>query len=375
MENVRVLIVDDEPGMRLGAARVLKKVTGEMPELELQIAFQCETAETGAEAIEKLEQNRFDLMLLDYKLPDISGLEVLDRIRTKKIDVVTIMMTAYASLEVAVSATKNGTFDFLAKPFSPEELESVVIKAASSLLATRHAQKLSAEKRRVRFEFISVLAHELKSPLSAVESYLELLKSHTAGEQLSDYDTVVERSLARLKGMRRLIFDLLDLTRIESGEKARNISEFDVVETIKAGIETVKDVARQRGISIHLEAPDTLLFFGDVNELGIVSGNLLSNAVKYNRDGGRVDVTVSMKGDVLTLRVQDTGIGIDKADQARLFKAFSRIRTKDTERIEGSGLGLSILKRLVGLYNGTINIESTPGVGSTFTATLKSTPP
>jgi two-component system, sensor histidine kinase and response regulator len=302
-------------------------------------------------------------------------LEVLGQVRTRNIDVMTVMMTAYASLEVAVSATKNGAFDFLAKPFSPEELESVALKASGSLLAARHARKLAAEKKRVRFEFISVLAHELKSPLSAVESYLQLMKGHSVGEQIGDYDGIVERSLIRLDGMRRLIFDLLDLTRIESGEKSRTVVLVDVLEILKTSVENVAAQAEQRNIEIRVDAPASLSFFGDLNEMQMICNNLVSNAVKYNKDNGKVDITASLDADTLMLRVQDTGIGIDKASRARLFTAFSRIKTRETENVQGSGLGLSILKRLVELYGGKIELESELGAGSTFTATLKNTPP
>ena len=371
MENVRVLVVDDEPGMRLGAARVLKKVQAALPKLDLRISFFCETAENGREALEKLSSAKFDLMLLDYKLPDISGMEVLAEVKARGIEVMTVMMTAYASLEVAVSATKNGAFDFLAKPFSPEELESVVTKASSSLLAARQAKLLAEEKKRVRFEFISVLAHELKSPLSAVESYLQLLKGHTMGETLADYDSIVARSMIRLDGMRRLIFDLLDLTRIESGEKSRALAIVDAASVLKDSIENVSADAAKREIKIILDAPEHIEIWGDAGELQMICNNLVSNAVKYNRDRGKVEIKAALLEDELMLRVRDTGIGIDEADRARLFTAFSRIRNRQTENIQGSGLGLSILKRLVELYGGRIELESTIGVGSTFTAYLK----
>jgi signal transduction histidine kinase len=375
MENVRVLIVDDEPGMRLGAQRVLKKIHTVIRDLDLEIAFQCELAETGREALDKLRAEKFDLLLLDYKLPDISGLEVLAQIKAVGIDIMTIMMTAYASLEVAVSATKNGAFDFLAKPFSPEELESVALKAASSLLAARHAKQLTEEKRRVRFEFISVLSHELKSPLSAVEGYLQLMKDHVAGEHISDYDAIVERSLIRLDGMRRLIFDLLDLTRIESGEKSRKLTEMDVIAALRASLENVAEAAEKRSITICVNAPKVLLFWADINEIQMICNNLISNAVKYNRDSGKVDVDAYLLDNTLTLRVSDTGIGIDKADQGCLFSAFGRIRNRDTEHVQGSGLGLSILKKLAALYHGDISVESETAVGSIFTTTLKNCPP
>ncbi len=371
IENVRVLIVDDEPGMRLGAERVLRKTQATLSGLDVDVAFQCALAETGEEALDLLSAEKFDLLLLDYKLPGKSGLEVLEQIKLRNLDVTTVMMTAYASLEAAVSATKNGAYDFLSKPFSKEELESVVLKASAALVGARRVKQLADEKKRVRFEFISVLAHELKSPLSAVESYLQLMKDHMMGDAISDYDSIVERSISRIDGMRRLIFDLLDLTRIESGEKARTLVETDLAAILAAAVENVSIDAAKRHIEIQVNAPSSLLFLGDASELQIICNNLVSNAVKYNRDQGLVTIDLKLEDDLATLSVADTGIGIGKEDQARLFSTFSRIRNRKTENIQGSGLGLSILKKLVELYGGAITLTSEEDVGSTFVATLK----
>ncbi|MBU4459531.1 MAG: response regulator, partial [Verrucomicrobia bacterium] len=137
MESLRVLIVDDEPGMRMGAERVLRRHTVRLPHIDSEISFDCELAESVAEARAKLTGSKFDLLLLDYKLPDGTGLELLREIQEQRMDLLVIMITAFASLEVAVSATRNGAFDFLSKPFAPEELQSVVTKATRSLIVER----------------------------------------------------------------------------------------------------------------------------------------------------------------------------------------------------------------------------------------------
>ena len=190
--------------------------------------FVVEQAESGEEALDKIDAQPPDILLLDHKMPGISGLEVLDRLAGRETDMLTIMITAYASIETAVTATKRGAYDFLAKPFTPEELKSTIRKAAVRLVLAKQARRLAEEKRRVRFEFIRVLGHEFKAPLDAVTGYLDILQSHRLGEALPAYDELLGRSLARIDGMRKLIADLLDLTRIESGEKARELAPVDL---------------------------------------------------------------------------------------------------------------------------------------------------
>ncbi len=374
-ETLRVLVVDDEPGMRQGASRVLSRHAQTLPDLGVEVRFAVETAADAAEALDRLTTAPWDLLLLDYKLPDRTGLEVLDEIRTRGLDVVTVMVTAYASLEVAVSATKNGAFDFLAKPFTPDELKCVVEKAARTVLAHRRALALAEEKRQVRFQFIRVLAHELKAPLGVVDSYLRMVQDRALGDELAAYDRPVERALVRIDGMRRMIVDLLDLTRLESGQKRRDLATVDVVEEARAGLEGVTAAAAARGIALELHAPAALPMQADRGELGIIFNNLLTNAVKYNRDGGRVDLTVRPAGDGgAEIEVRDTGVGMAPPDVARLFGEFVRIKNERTKGIEGSGLGLSILRKLTELYGGAVAVTSEPDVGTTFTVTLAGAP-
>jgi signal transduction histidine kinase len=372
--RLRVLVVDDEPGMRLGAQRVLRKCEAELPDIDLRVGFDVEVAADGREALAKLETAAFDLVLLDYKLPDMTGLDILGRIAGRKLDVCVVMITAFASLDVAVSATKNGAFDFLAKPFSPEELEATARKAARSLLLQREARRLAEEKRRVRFEFLRVLSHELKAPLGAVESYLVLLRDRVAGEDLKAYDLPVRRAIERVEGMRKLILDLLDLTRIESGERRRDLRDVDLVEVARSAIELAAAEAKRRGVAIEVDAPERLPVRADRSEMEIVLNNLVSNAVKYNRDGGRVGVRLARGADGLEIAVSDTGIGMAPEECAKLFGEFVRIRNDQTRGIPGSGLGLSTVRKLATLYGGTVAVQSRPGVGSTFTVRLPAAP-
>ncbi|MBN1291858.1 MAG: response regulator [Candidatus Latescibacteria bacterium] len=371
METLRILITDDEPGMRMAVTRALRDFVVRLPEVEGEVGFTVDDASTGEEALKKIDAATPHILLLDYKLPGISGLDVLEQIKTRNMEILTIMITAYASLETAVTATKRGAYDFLPKPFTPDELKHIIRKASGRIILSKQAKRLAEEKRKVRFQFISVLAHELKAPLAAIEGYLQIMKSHTAGDDIASYEQIIDRSAIRLDGMRKLIIDLLDMTRIESGEKQRELSEVDVNAVAESARETVLPSAESRNITIDIHSDASVTMDADRGELEIILNNLISNAVKYNRDNGKVDVTISHDEEKITIVVTDTGIGMTDEEAGKLFNDFVRIKNQKTRNILGSGLGLSIVKKLAQLYYGEVSVSSKPDVGSTFTVILK----
>jgi signal transduction histidine kinase len=349
----------------------LRAYTVHVPEVDLEVGYAIECVDTGEKALDIINTRPPDILLLDHKLPGISGLDILNHLSAKSLDLLTVMITAYATLENAIAATRRGAYDFLAKPFTPEELKATVYRTTKHLLLCRQAEKLAGEKRRIRFEFISVLAHELKAPLAAVQQYLDIIRG---ADPAVDADLILRlagRSLERIRGMRKLILDLLDATRLESGRKPRQMETVDLVKVAGMAVETMSGEAQKRGIAIEVHADASLCLTADHWEIETILNNLVSNAVKYNRDNGRVDVYLLAENDGIAVKVSDTGIGIAEEDATRLFKEFARIRNADTDTIAGSGLGLSIVKKIAALYNGDVFLESAPGRGSTFTVFLK----
>ena len=371
MDRIRVLVADDEAGMRMGVSRVLRDYAVALPEVDDEVGFTVEGVETGEEVLERTRTNPPGILLLDHKLPGISGLDVLDRLVEMDLEMLTVMITAYATLETAVSATKRGAYDFLAKPFTPDELKNTIRKTAGRLMLARQARKLAQEKRRVRFEFISILAHELKTPLAAVEGFLRILRDAKPGDDPKTFTHMIDRCVVRTEQMRKMVFDLLDMTRIESGQKKRDLIELDVCQVARQAIAACAPEAEPRNIRVELHAPDSATMLADEEELRIIFGNLLSNALKYNRDGGRVDVSVRAAEDTLVIAVEDTGIGMTEEEAKTLFREFARIKNEKTRMIHGSGLGLSIVRKLVQLYGGDVSVTSEPDVGSVFTVVLK----
>lgn len=370
-DTLRVLVVDDEPGMRYGVMRAMRGFKVHLPDLQGEVSFEVEQAGSGEEALALLEARVPDIMLLDHKMDGMSGIDVLNELHRQERDILTIMITAFATLETAVRATKSGAFDFIAKPFTPDELKETIRKASGHLVTQRQARKLAAEKRRVRFEFISVLGHELKAPLAAIEGYLNIMRDQTLGGDVTAYNQVISRCLARGQGMRKLIMDLLDMTRIESGEKRRELTSMDVREITQSALETVRPAADARQITVTLHADEPVPMTADRGEIEIILNNLLTNAVKYNRDGGRVDVEVRAEDSRVVLNVADTGIGLSREEAGKLFRDFVRIKNEHTRDISGSGLGLSLVKKLALMYGGDASVTSQPDVGSTFTVVLQ----
>jgi signal transduction histidine kinase len=167
-----------------------------------------------------------------------------------------------------------------------------------------------------------------------------------------------------------MILDLLDLTRIESGRKERTVTRVSLLDVLSAALETFAPEAEKRGIAIRCANEEPVELDTDRGELEIILNNLISNAVKYNRDGGTVTVSYGVADGIVTVRVADTGIGMKAEDAKKLFQDFVRIRNAKTKSILGSGLGLSIVKKLAALNGGAVSVESEPEVGSTFTVTL-----
>jgi signal transduction histidine kinase len=370
MAKLKILVVDDEPFIRSGIHRILDNFKVDYP--FMTEPYECEIldAPTGEDAIEIIIKDRPDIVLLDNKLPGIQGVEVLSYVKKKKFDIVVIMITSYASLDLAVRATNDGAHDFVPKPFTPQELRSVIESTAKHIYLKRMTQQMNLAGKQIRFQFLSVLSHELKAPLNAIEGYLQMMKEKQLGDKIEDYMQVLDRSLTRINGMRTLILDLLDMTRIETGEKEKKIEKLNLCTIAQTSIDTCKPMAIQRDVKIRLDCPKDLEFEADASDMEIIFNNLISNAVKYNKKSGEVTVRIYKDEDNLVIEVSDTGIGMTAEETSRLFQEFVRIKNEKTRNITGSGLGLSIVKKIVETYNGNISVQSTPDVGSIFIVTL-----
>lgn len=374
MAVLKVLVIDDEPGIRSGVTRILGNFHVNYPFMDEDYTFEVMEAATGEEGISMIEQQNPDILLLDNKLPGIQGVEVLEYIRNRKFDTVVAMITSYASLDVALKAHKFGATDFIPKPFTPQELKSSIENITKQQYLKRITHRMNQEGKKIRYQFLSVLSHELKAPLNAVEGYLRMMQEKQMGENIRDYDNVVERSLQRIQGMRNLIMDLLDFTKIRLERKDEKIEAVNLADIASGAIVTVQPYAIQMEVNIKLDVKSDAVIMADPTDMDIIFNNLVSNSVKYNKPGGEAEIVINGDESNVVVYFSDTGIGITESDRENLFTEFVRIRNERTRNISGSGLGLSIVKKVVELYNGTISVESTPDKGTTFIVRLPKKP-
>jgi signal transduction histidine kinase len=370
MDKLNVLVVDDEPGIRSGVSRILNNFSVSYPFMDSDYRFNVVETATGEDAIEIIKEQKIDIVLLDNKLPGIQGTDVLEHINKNQPEIVVMMITSYASLELAVKATNQGAYDFIPKPFTPQELKSALENVSKHIFLRSMTRKLNKEGKEIRYQFLSVLSHELKAPLNAIEGYLKIMQERQAGEKIEDYEQMIDRSLHRIKGMRNLIMDLLDLTKIKLEKKTDKFQRIKVSEIAQNAIESINPYAIQKDVQIFLHDSQDVEINIDPGDLEIIFNNLISNAVKYNKQNGRVDVFIEKEDNSVIIKVKDTGIGLSENEIKNLFEEFFRVKNEQTKHITGSGLGLPIVRKVLDIYNGDIQVESKVEIGSTFTVTL-----
>ena len=479
-KNINILIIDDEKGLRYGVQRLL-----------MDEGYNVDAAENGEEGINKGTSKDYDVAVIDLKMPDYDGLEVLQKIKNIHHNTICFIATAYASYDTAIQSTRMGAFGYIPKPFSPEELiyqveqgikqrallveaerlkrrtnydlamikevgycsgienysrhlsigevvyynyaalkflnisdlkigysafdklphelndiivkiyesEKVLLKTYSTEIELKPNNELIVEaavtpvphpdgsikgvvivisnitqfKRieLIKSQFVSMVAHELKTPLAAVQGFINVILDdslNVSDEQRSDY---LKRSVIRLNSLKDLVNDLLDISRMELKTKHREIESIDIEEIITSTVQLLELETEKRKLTIVTEIePNIPKINADQNEITRLITNLLSNAIKYNKENGKIYITAKVQDSYLKIIIKDSGIGMKPEEKNRLFNEFFRAKNEKTRGISGTGLGLTIVKRIVDSYHGKIEVESEYGLGTSFIINL-----
>ena len=359
MKTPTILVIDDDRAMRESCRRTFRTTE-----------FRVSTAEDGATGLERVRDLKPDIALVDLRMPDLDGIDVVEEI--KKIDptIVSIVITGYPSTEAAVEALRTGAYDFIPKPFTPQDLRSVAQRGLETRRKALEAAAILRQKQEMKDLLISLVSHQLRSPLTAVQGYFELI----LGDFVTDPDEqkrMIKRAHRRIAGLIEMINDWLKMARIDSAEIQKGFESVNLATILVESVDFLQPLAKTRDLSLSLElSSDLLLVRGDKEILREVFSNLIDNGIKYTKQGGEVAVKTRENGECLFVDVADNGIGMSKADIPFVFERFFRVKSEETREIAGTGLGLAIARKIVEAHSGSITVTSEPGEGSIFTVKL-----
>ncbi|MHC1742846.1 MAG: ATP-binding protein [Syntrophobacteraceae bacterium] len=472
-DMLSIIVIDDEERIRNGCRKVLS-----------QEGFDVATADCGELGLRMIEEKHFDIILLDLMMPSLSGFDVLAHVKSLHPDSLIIVISGYATVEHSIEAMKRGAFDFIPKPFTPEQLRLLVTKAIEY---TRALQDIAGEKSRMRVlinhlrdgvmavdtqkrvvlanpaflrmmaykgksaigekarevcqgspidslvdralaihngdssevteeltledrdglpgcvldarcipfrdrvgrnvgaitvvhditafkkmeqvksDFVSMVSHEVRSPLSAVLAQLKVVLDGLAGEVSPKQREILARAYEKTESLISLSTELLDLARIESGLVHQEMEALQVADILENQVAFHLAGAQAKGLDLQLESlPALPAIVGNRRNVEEVLSNLIGNAVKYTPEGGSVRVSAAMEEGYLRLSVRDSGVGIPAEDLDRIFSPFYRVKNERTRLIIGTGLGLAIVKSIVEAHHGFIRVESEVDRGSVF---------
>jgi two-component system sensor histidine kinase/response regulator len=368
---VHILVVDDELGIREGCRRAL-----------LPHGFEVEVAENGPMALRKLHEGRFDVLLLDAMMPGMSGLELWQQARQLDPDLICIIITGYATVELAVQAVREGAYDFIAKPFTSELLLQVVNRELERRQLRRETQRLqrfeeeARELARAKAElqkleavegrFMLTMVHILRAPVAVLQNSIQLIRKGYVPPE--EQPTLLERAELRAGELLAILDDLLLLAYLKEGvglTKTEMVSVADVLEEV---LSTLKGQAEQQGVTVTASVADRPNVLANPDHIKAIWTHLLSNAIRYTPEGGRIALSLQTdqeQGQVIGT-VSDTGIGIAVGHIPRIFEDFYRTEEAKAMQETGTGLGLPIVQQVAEMYGGTVEVESAVGRGSTF---------
>lgn len=338
--------------------------------------FAIATASNGRQALEQVDKENPDLILLDVMMPDLSGFEVAQKLKVnpKTAEIPIIFLTALNSTADIVKGFQVGANDFISKPFNKEELITRVYHQISLVAANRLILSRTEELRCTiagRDKLYSVIAHDLRSPMGSIKMVLNMLilnlPSGKIGEEMYELLTMANQTT---EDVFSLLDNLLKWTKSQIGKMNVVYQDIDLVEVVESVIEIFNMVAGLKKINIKVEKPEKILVNGDIDMLKTVARNLLSNAIKFSKEGSDVLVKMESVEGMAVVSVQDHGCGINEEGQKKLLHTDTHFSTFGTNNEEGSGLGLLLCQDFVTKNGGKLWFISREGEGSTFSFSI-----
>ncbi len=366
----RILVVDDEPNLLDFLVDILSEQ-----------GYAVEGCPSGSTALAAMKKTEFHLALVDFQLGDTTGLALARELRQIDPDINIILMTAHASLDMAVKAIQADVYDYLIKPVDTHHLKRSMSKALEKRRLALEIKALVADLQKANHQlnrlndlksrFLSIVTHDLRTPLTSIRGYAQVLnmQKNLPEPQKEHFLKIIEKETDHLGS---LISDLMDFVSIEAGKLRVEKLPSSVAELLDNVQNRMASLAEKRNIvfRVDIAAQDVPKINMDPRRIEQVLTNLIGNAFKHTPEGGQVTLTARVKDGAVLIEVQDTGEGIPPEDLPRIFEQFYQVEAHASKR-EGIGLGLSIAKEIVQAHGGQIGVHSDgAGKGSRFWLTL-----
>ncbi|MGD8290326.1 MAG: response regulator [Desulfobacterales bacterium] len=370
VNNIRLLLVDDEADFRSTLTKRL-----------LKRGITAHQAGNGEECLGLLGDHDMDVVVLDVKMPGMSGIETLHRIKNKYPATEVILLTGHAATQDGVEGIKTGAFDYLTKPVEFDHLLGKIVQAYEKILGEKQKQEAAAYKARIEQQMIATerlaalgtlaagVAHEINNPLAIINDAAGYLISLLQKPELADmprkavFEKVLHKIETSVKRARAITHQLLgDVRKTES-----ILAEVDLCELVTEASRLIHKEIEDRGIELVVQTADGLKpIWTDPNQIRQVLINLLSNAAHATDRGGRICVQMKPKDNGISIAVNDTGRGIPKENLAKIFEPFFTTKSPD----QGTGLGLFVTRQIVEKFGGSVTVDSRIGRGTQFTVQI-----
>ena len=360
-----ILIVDDSPQNIISLQKVLEKNN-----------FEVDTASSGEEALKKILKKSYVLIILDVQMPGMDGFEVAEAISgysKAKETAIIFLSAATANINLITKGYSSGGLDYISKPVDMNILLLKVktfyriyeqSRALNEMqVALRAEIEFRKEAERKKDEFISIASHELKTPMTSIKGYIQLLERSLDKNDKETIRTRLHKVQNQIEKLNLLIADLLDISKIESGKLKFNKKYFAFDDLLDHIIEVMQQSNPQ--VRILKKGNFEADIYADEMRIEQVIINFITNAIKYAPDGEEIHITTEMRGDDIYFSVRDFGIGMSQEHQQKVFEKFYRIE-ETSARFQGLGIGLYICQEIIERHNGIIGANSIPDEGSEF---------
>ena len=342
-----ILVVDDEMGPRESLKMILNPY------------YNVLVADRGAQAIEMLKQHPVDLVTLDLKMPGLTGINVLEKVKAHDPDIEAIIITGYGSLDTAIEGLRLGAFDYISKPFDVNHILSLVRRG----LERRTAK---AKLRQVKSDFLSNVSHELRTPLSVVVGFVYLLLNQVIGKLSDEQQKVLETVYRNSEELLELIDNVLWMTSLNAGDASVSVEKFDAREMVSEAVKRHQKMIRDKGLQLNVQFSDgDLTLVNDRAKVERVFQNVFNNSVKFTSQG---EITVKVHASVdrasMEFEVSDTGVGIEQSKIDSIFEPFHQADNSSQRAFSGLGIGLTVAPTRADLIGGKLSITSQPNIGT-----------